>query len=228
VIGHHEGIMDLGQQIAVYLGIFLILWYVVASFYNRRLGVSTYRWLQPGVSGLGKITEAKWIGSSGSGARLGVANAERPFRRVEIAFLLETRELLPLWLINRLRGKRDRLFVRAHLRTVPLGEIEIRPAGQRQPQNDTASKQNPWVSVERDLPAGLHAAARGRGIEQMLGILDPMLESLGSNVRQLSLSRSAPHLILEVNFLGLKDEPSATLFATLTKTFQEIQEKREG
>jgi len=40
--------MDLGQTIVVYLGIFLILWYAVALIYNRRLGIRTYRWLQPG------------------------------------------------------------------------------------------------------------------------------------------------------------------------------------
>lgn len=221
--------MDLGQQIAVYLGIFLIIWYVGASFYNRRLGVSTYRWLQPGLASLGKITEAKWIGSSGSGARLGVSSASRPFRRVEVAFLLETRELLPLWLINRLRGKRDSLFVRSQLRSVPLGELEIVPTGDRRLRNlSSESNQNPWVIVDRQLPAGLQAAARGRGTDQLLDDLTPALENLGASIRQLSVSRTSPNVILEVAFAELKSKPAEAFFNLLAETFQAAEENREG
>ena len=217
--------MDLGQQIVVYLGIVLILWYVGASFYNRRLGVSSYRWLQPGVKTLGKITEAKWIGSSGSGARLGVAQANRPFRQVEVAFLLETRELLPLWLINRLRGRRDALFLRAQLRSVPHGELEIVPRGDRRIHNlSSASKQNPWIVSERPLPGELEYASRGRNIEPLLKGLTPMLQSLGPAVRRLSIARTSPHLILELNLPVLKTSPSEEFFASVASTFSGAQE----
>ncbi len=220
--------MDLGQQIAVYLGIFLILWYVGASFYNRRFGISTYRWLQPGMKTLGKITEAKWIGSSGSGARLGVAQAKSPFRRVEAAFLLETRELLPLWLINRARGKRDTLFVRAQLRSVPHSELEIVPQGNRSLRNlSSASKQNPWIVSERQLPGQLEYASRGRDVEPLLKALSPMLESIGPSVRRLSIARTSPHLILELSLPPLRSSPSEELFALVTTAFGGSQAQQE-
>ncbi|HJX40303.1 MAG TPA: hypothetical protein VJ345_02485 [Anaerolineales bacterium] len=212
--------MDLGQTIVVYLGIFLILWYAVALIYNRRLGIRTYRWLQPGVATLGKITQAKWLGSSGSGARIGVAQAKVPFRQAEVAFLLETRELLPLWLLNRLRGIRDSLVVRAQLRSVPQGELEILPQGHsRFGDLLTESKQNPWAMLDRELPAGLQAAARGRNTDNMLESAKALLNEVGPGIRRLSLARTAPHLILDMKIAQLRSEPSERFFNLLTKAF---------
>lgn len=212
--------MDLGQTIAVYLGILLILWYGAASIYNRRLGIRTYRWLQPGVSTLGKITEAKWIGSSGSGARIGVAQAKHPFRQAEVAFLLETRELLPLWLLNRLRGRRDSLIVRVQLRSVPHGELEILPQGHSRFKDLLAdSRQNPWTMLDRQFPAGLQAAARGRNIDSLLESADALLNEVGPGVRRLSLARTSPHLILDVKIANLSSNPSERFFSLLTEAF---------
>jgi len=221
--------MDLGQTIVVYLGIFLILWYAVALIYNRRLGIRTYRWLQPGVATLGKITQAKWLGSSGSGARIGVAQAKQPFRQAEVAFLLETRELLPLWLLNRLRGIRDSLVVRAQLRSVPQGELEILPQGHsRFGDLLTESKQNPWAMLDRELPAGLQAAARGRNTDNMLESAKALLNEVGPGIRRLSLARTAPHLILDVKITQLRSEPSERFFNLLTKAFGGNQEPADS
>jgi hypothetical protein len=220
--------MNLGETIAIYLGIFLILWYGVASVYNRRLGIRTYRWLQPGVSTLGKITQAKWIGSSGSGARIGVAQAKQPFRQAEIAFLLESRELLPLWLLNRLRGIRDSLIVRAQLRSVPQGEVEILPQGHSRFKDLLAeSKQNPWAMLERELPAGLQAAARGRNMDRMLDAAQAFLNEVGPGIRRLSLARTAPQLILDVKIAQLRSEPSERFFDLLSKAFGGGQESAD-
>ena len=221
--------MDLGQTIVVYLGIFLILWYAVALIYNRRLGIRTYRWLQPGVATLGKITQAKWLGSSGSGARIGVAQAKHPFRQAEVAFLLETRELLPLWLLNRLRGIRDSLVVRVQLRSVPQGELEILPQGHsRFGDLLTESKQNPWAMLDRELPAGLRAAARGRNTDNMLESAKALLNEVGPGIRRLSLARTAPHLILDMKIAQLRSEPSERFFHLLTKAFGGNQEPADS
>lgn len=220
--------MDLGQQIAVYLGIFLLLWYVVASTYNRRLGIRTYRWLQAGVKTLGEITQAKWIGSSGSGARIGVAQARKPFRRVEVSYLLETRELLPLWLINRARGQRDRMFIRAQLRVVPHGELEILPSGSRMFGGLlSAETKNPWAMAERQLPHGLQAAWRGRNTDQLIDMLSPILEQTGDSIRRLSLARTQPHLIMEVNLQALSESEAEEFFNLLTTTLERGQ-RQEG
>src|SRR3990170_7569395 len=169
--------MDLGQQIAIYLWVFLLLWYIAAAAYNRRRGVRAYRWLRPGLAKLGPISDARWIGSSGSGARLVVGKADRPFRQVEAAYLLETRELLPLWLINRLRGRRDALILRADLRSSPHGELEVMRRGDPRLKGITASaERNPWILSKAELAGEFQAAQRGR-------IPDALFEQVRSLLR---------------------------------------------
>lgn len=212
--------MNLGEQIVVYLGIALLVWYVGASTFNRRLGIRTYRWLQPGVAGLGKITEAKWIGSSGSGARLGVAQAHSPLRKVEVSYLLETRELLPLWLINRLRGRRDTIYVRAQLRSAPYGELEVLPAGDRRFAGLLAGKTpSRWAMASGSLPHGMQAAWRGRDTEHLLGSAIRLLERSGAAIRRLSIAQTPPHIILEAQIPQLIASPSEAFFAALSRAF---------
>ncbi len=207
--------MDLGQTIVVYLGVALLLWYAGAAFYNRKLGVRVYRWLQPGLGSLGEITRAKWLGSSGSGARLLVGKAARPFRQVEVAFLLETRELLPLWLLNRSRGRRDRLIVRADLRSAPAGELEVLRRGDRRLRSLTAPEEGrAWTRIAEGLPEGLEALWRG-GAPALPGRLASFLQRYQGAVLRLSLARKSPHLILEIHLPELMAAPAEAFFSAL-------------
>lgn len=213
--------MDLGQQLAVYLGVFLLVWYAIAAAYNRRRGVRVYRWLQPGLKSLGSITEAKWIGSSGSGARLVVGKPGRPYRRIEVAFLLETRELLPLWLINRVRGRRDALILRADLRSSPRAELEVMPYTDPRLKglSGSARDRNPWVLSSVELPGGFQAAQRGRVSDTLLDQVRVFLEGAGTAVRRLSFAMKSPHLILEANLPELMQAPPEAFFELLQTAF---------
>lgn len=217
--------MDLGQQIAVYLGVLLLIWYVVAAMYNRRRGISIYRWLQPGIATQGEISEAKWIGSSGSGARITVARANPPFRRIEAAYLLQTRELLPLWLFNWLRGRRDLLILRVGLRTAPTAELETMHANDRRLQGVVNHAGQPVAPEPSDgLAADFQVAWRGRRGERQLDKYLPFLAEHSSAVRRLSLSRKSPHLILELNVSRLLDTPASEIFASLVRSLQGNEE----
>jgi hypothetical protein len=123
--------VDIGQQIVIGISVFLVVWYIALSSVNRRRGIATYQWLQDGLSRLGKISESRWIGSASSGARLAIAEAQPPFRKIEVIFLLESREILPLWIFNHLRGKRDELIIKASLSGRPTQEIEAATNGAR-------------------------------------------------------------------------------------------------
>ena len=123
--------MNTGQWIAISLSALFGAWYAVGAIINRRRGVAIYRWLRTGLEQVGKISEAKWIGSSGSGARLVVDKGKKPFRRVEVVFLLESREIMPIWLFNRLRKKQDEMILKATLTQVPDQEVESGPSGDR-------------------------------------------------------------------------------------------------
>lgn len=220
--------MDIGQEIIIGLSILLAVWFVVASAYNRRRGVNTYRWLQSGLQPLGKIGEAKWIGTSGSGARLTIPKAERPLRQVQIAFLLESRELLPLWLINRyLRRRRDLMILKADMSTVPTGELEIsRGQARRLEHLVRAPNRNPWQRVPDELPAALQGIERGRYPDRMRAALSDLLHTYGPSVKRLSLARTSPHLILEIDLPQLTAKPGVEFFQQLQEAVARLAAAR--
>ncbi len=64
-------------------------------------------------------------GLGSSVVHLQIENAREPFRRVEVLVVMEPRDVPPLWLLSRLRGRRDLLIVRTELRSVPRLRVEI-------------------------------------------------------------------------------------------------------
>lgn len=191
--------MDIGQWIAIGLSIVLGVWYVIGAVINRRRGLETYNWLREGLERLGKITEARWIGSAGSGARLVVGQGEPPFRRVEVVFLLESREILPLWLFNRLRHKKDEMILKAALRRAPGVELEAVRAGTRGFEKflATAGGNRPFERI--DAPTGFVMLARGRADSAWVESSRRLLQRFPEGVRQISMRKSVPHLLLRVD-----------------------------
>lgn len=207
--------MDLGQLIVIVLSLILGMWFFLGAVVNRRIGVATFNWLSLGVESLGKLSEAKWIGSSGSGARLVIAKAQAPFQRIELVFLLESREILPLWIFNHLRGKRDEMIIKAGLRSVPSQEIEAAWEGDRQLHKLLDSTQKKPFEKLPESPTGYEIASRGQVNSTTLDHLKSFLERFPDSVRRVSLQRTAPHLILQVNLPSLRREPAGDFFAAL-------------
>jgi len=199
------------EYIVTGLGLLLVVWYLVAAIYNRRFGLRTYRWLQRGLTELGdlKSVQASWIGSSGSGARIGVQQAKVPFRRLELVYLLESRELAPLWLIDVLRGKRDQFILRGTLRTKPTGQLEVLPDKTRTRKELAQETTSPWMVT--DGPNKLLIARRG-STEQQTEWLLPFLEKYGPNLKHFSWGPQDPHLLIVLRLAGLSNLEAATLF----------------
>lgn len=202
------------EYVVTALGLILAVWYFIAAPYNRRFGLRTYHWLQGGLDALGdpKNMQASWIGSSGSGARILLQAGHAPFQHLELIYLLESRELAPLWLIDRLRGKRDQLILRGSLRHKPAGELEVLP------QNDSLVKKlrretaAPWTFS--DGPHRLVIAQRGSAGRQVESVR-PFLERYGSNLRRLSWGPQEPHLVMVLRLNGLLDGEAAHLFEAI-------------
>jgi len=203
-----EVIVDTGQLIAIALSILLGVWFVVAGVFNRRHGVRVFRWLQQGLSTWGKIGEARWIGSSGSGARLTISQGNKPFGRVEAVFLLESREIAPLWAFNRLRGKRDEMILKANLRTAPPLEIEAAPPEARH-----------WREVigfrEVGAVGGLRVTMKGHEKPAFQQRVDDFLRAYSDSLLRFSLRRRSPHLIVHVQLPSLLEKPPEELFQAL-------------
>ncbi len=207
--------MDFGQQIIIAAGVFLAGWYGVFFVLNRRRGIATYYWLREGVEAkIGEITNAGWIGSSASGAHFEVGKAEVPFKQLEILFLLESREILPLWIFNRLRGKRDELILKASLRASPKLEVEVAHKGGRHLKGLVSEGQKrpyEWISAS----GGFDIVRRGRKDSGMVERLMAFLDQHGAAVQQISLRRKMPNLVVRVSLSSIQDEPAGEFLAAL-------------
>ncbi len=213
--------MDTGQQIVIILSIFLAAWYFVFAVINRKRGLGVYAWMRTGLKQLGEISQAAWIGSSGSGGRLVLENPDKPFQRIEAIYLLESREILPLWIFNRLRGKRDQIILKATLRGAPAAEIEAGKAGEREFESAlTRDLKNPYsrAAIEGGLDVawrGVHSARLQQGVREFLG-------RYPGQVRRLSLQKGKPHLILQSQLPDVRSQPAEQFFKELRELFQDI------
>ncbi len=174
--------------------------------------MATYYWVRDGLAVLGEKHTGKWLGSASSGAHLIVDKANHPFRRVEIIFLLESRELLPLWLVDLLRDKRDQIIFKAKLRSPRQADVEIAPAASRMARRIQGRTDESWTSLEE---GGFYIASRGRDAAAVYEGLQAITTAYGQQVRHISWSKGQPDLIavFKVHDL-LKNERNAVQLFT--------------
>jgi hypothetical protein len=211
--------MDPGTVAVIGLSALLALWYGGGHLYNRRRGQRLFHWLKAGLGVLGGGTEAGWIGSPASGARINVRHAAPPFRRLEITLLLENREILPWWLLQRLRGRRDWLIIKATLRSPRRGEVEVVPAVGRIAQDLRRDTDLPWVW--KDGPYRLAVAYQGPGAQVQAAALQPWLEIYGPYLHRFSWRKTDPHIQLQVQAAGLLLMPCETFLTNLQVTLKQ-------
>lgn len=212
--------MDLGQWIVIGLSALFGVWFGVGTFFNRRRGIETYRWLQGGLKSLGKISEAAWIGSAGSGARLVVGNADSPFRRIEVIFLLESREILPLWLFNRFRNKKDEMILKSSLRNPPVQEIELFRERDRQAVSELGKPGNQTYEFNQTRQ-GFRLASRGREDAQILERLNTFLDKYPNAIRRVSIQRKSPQLMVRVDLPQLRQITGEAFFESLRQALKQ-------
>lgn len=209
--------LTVGQRILLALALVMLLWYVVGTWYNRRLSIRTLNWLRDGLSSLGGQLHASWIASAASGARLIVDKANPPFRRLEITFLLESRELLALWLVNLLRGKRDELDIKAVIRSPQRGVVEVVSPGSQLERSLRQDSRSSWQW--EDGPHGLRVAYRGRQGEALTVAVIPFVQKYGGFLRRFSCRTDKPHLVLHARLAGLSNHSPTDFFDDLTAVF---------
>ncbi len=210
------------EQLLVTIGLVLAAWYLLALIYNRRRGHAAYRWLAGGLDVLGQSHESKWLGSAASGAQLIVTRAVQPFRRVEVVYLLESRELLPLWLFDLLRNKRDQLIFKALLRVKRQAEIEIAPAASRTAGRVRKRVDESWTTGEQ---GQFFVARRGREADLVLAALDSFLAVYGDQVRSISWSKGRPDVIaiLALGPLLSTADDATELFTSLKEAVARLE-----
>jgi hypothetical protein len=115
----------MSPELAIFVVVVIAIvgWFALGTHVNVRKGHRFLEWLQGGLPLIGEKTTLRWLGSSV--VHLQIEKAREPFRRVEVLVVLEPRDVPPVWLLSRLRGRCDLLIVRTELRAVPKLQVEI-------------------------------------------------------------------------------------------------------
>jgi hypothetical protein len=190
-----EVIMNTGQWIIIGLCAFLFVWYLGWNIFNRRRGIAVYYWLRKFLGRIGEISQAGWLGSSSSGARLGVAHGRKPFRQVEATYFLESRELIPLWMIHYLRGRQEVVQIRASLQLAPkclleVGRISDKRFGIQMEQKEYVIQNAPLAERYCVAWPSSETPPDTKALEEFLGGYRDVMY-------RLTLRRESPHLVIE-------------------------------
>ncbi len=203
--------MDIGQLTILGVCVALFAWYIGASVYNRRRGQMLGRWLQAGLRSLGGKAEYRWIGSSGSGMRASASGLARPIAQLEAVLLLETRELLPLWLFQRASGRRDQLILKLALQRGMKAQLDAAPR---------VFPPEGWSSIQAT--PSLQLTASGATAGQLTDALHPFFERYGPSLRSFSYRTEKPQIVLVLNLAGIEHRPAEEIVRSLIQCLAEV------
>ena len=71
--------------VAIFMG-----WFALGMIYNLRRGDALLKWMQDGLPLIGQRTTFRWLGTSV--AEMAIAQAKRPFHRLETLLVLRPRD----------------------------------------------------------------------------------------------------------------------------------------
>jgi hypothetical protein len=210
---------DLATQAVIAFCIVLGIWFVVGWQMNRRHGRRLLEWIIRGLRASGGQITASRLGMSGF--QVSVHKAQPPFKSIETTVLLQPREILLLWILNLLRGGADYFVLNGTLRASPRGEVEVvKKRGRMATPLLKGLDEKTWTSQETD--SGLIIASRGKQGQQQADAISHLVEDLSPRLLRLSLSKKAPHLLVNLSLAGLDEQSALLLLSSLLDLAQTV------
>lgn len=189
---------DLVSPTALVIAITVLLlgWYFVGTVWNRRRSRRFVRGLAKGFAGLGPPPKIQWLGTSAF--QVLATTPPDPFTRLGITVVLEPREMLLVWLVARVRGRRDLLVIRGEFERQPRRELELfdpaTPTGQEGSRSAAAER---WVVADAMVPGKLRWAYPATQPDPRLR-WEGLLQGLPLRLQRLSVRPASPHLLLSL------------------------------
>lgn len=193
--------------------ILLVVGYMVGTWLNRRRSKRIGAWVQTGLGKLGGRVAWRFIRGVTSGAEANIGDARPPYRQLTIGYFLLTREVSPLWAIERLRNKSDLLTLRADLRRMPGVPWEIVPlqGPLRRKLDQVAETPLNW----QPLAAGLGLATGNPADPALVRRATAFTERYGTAIERLSLRQRTPHLVAFIKLQAIESRPLTEFWAAL-------------
>jgi len=200
------------------LAIFIIVVVLVVGGFalgthrNVRRGHDAMAWAQDGLPLMGEKTTLRWLGSSV--VQLKIQNAKRPFREVEVLFVLEPRDIAPLWWLARARGRRDLFIFRSRMHRLPEFEFEaFEPNAWSVRGREARLRNQKWHPVPARNSLVAYAPEAPRAADRLLDLA----ALSGSPLIRLSIQRHDPNFEVHWPLAELRKLPARTVFETLHK-----------
>lgn len=171
----------------------LVAWFAAGTIWNVRSARSLMRWMQAGLSCVGRRTTVRWLGSTA--VEMVLSEVKPPFSAATLVIFLEPRDL-PWWPISRARGRRDTLILRAVLERAPVLELEALDPASWSGREALPRVPREWRSRQGSLVVH-HEDARAL---QRADALLAVARDAGMRMVRLSVRRSEPYLQLHIAF----------------------------
>jgi hypothetical protein len=176
------------------LCVLLVAWYFLGMWFNRRRGIHLAHSLRDRLNALGaEELTGRWLNTSIF--QFSARRATSPIGKLAAIIVLESRELLLIWLVNLLRGRRDLLVLRMDLRSTPRAGLELE-AHPKQTKPEPEIRRRIAESGWEQATAGDYMIYHQHGAAHLKETLAPLLEEWRPYLQRLSISTSSPHLLL--------------------------------
>ena len=204
--------MSLSLAIFILVVILVVGGFALGTHRNVRRGHDAMAWAQDGLPLVGEKTTLRWLGSSV--VQLKIQNAKRPFREVEVLFVLEPRDIAPLWLLARARGRRDLFIFRSRMHKLPEFEFEaLEPTAWSVRGHEAQLRRRKWQLV----PAPDSLVAYSPEPAPVANRLLDLGALSGCPLIRLSIQRQDPNFEVHWPLAELRKLPARTVFETLRK-----------
>ena len=213
------------QYILVIAIVIIMSWFAFGVIFNLRRGEVLLKWMQAGLPVIGPRTTFRWLGTSV--AELGIAQAKKPFRRLDILLVLAPRDVFWMMILSIFQGRRDTVIFRAATTTPPFLDLELadpKSWSGRAALKDVTNRNwesRPYQDMQLMAPRG-HLDLAAATLDQLVA---PM-QKLSQRYTRLSLRKNTPNLEIHVPFPDHRTTNAANYFEALRSLAQAVGERK--
>jgi hypothetical protein len=181
-------------HVVIGLSVVVLVWYFLGQQAMRRRGLFLLQQARAVVPILGESPKLRWLGTSAF--QLTVERPAHPFKALVLTVVLEPREIIFLWLVNRFRQRRDLMVVRGDFVARPpaMGELfRAEGAGGKEAHAEAISERWPIAPFDAN---GLQLAPSSPILHEALLNATQSLHTQLSSLLRLSIRDTSPHLLL--------------------------------